>query len=299
MRNFSNLNFKFLQGSVFTLGLVFFASSIFLNTAFSAAPVTVLNTDLNNQNNSASNPANNSNSGLTTAQQLHMQSNQIQYIQSELVVLNSMQNAISDLRDQNEQLAHRVSELEAHVQSLQSLMAANNSNSNLNTTPKALPVAQPSTAASPESKPESKPELKQDLKKSSPKKLDGLDLKSEEAAYQQAYSLIASNRYDDAIASFNKLLTQYPAGKRAADANYWLGDLYMLKGQPDQATQEFRKVLNFKNSSKIPDSLRQLGILYQANGDSAHAKQMFQRVIKDYPGTPAATAAQKQIDNMN
>lgn len=253
--------------------------------SFAAAPVTELNIGANSSANSSSS----SSSNLSTRQELNAQENQIQYIQSQLANLNTLQAAIADLRDQNQQLAHRVDELEIKIRTLetleQSAPAARSSNNPTSSANSANPANSVSSPKPVTPIPVASPPIGR--------------ASSETQAYQQAYNLIAANRYDDAIARFNQFLTQYPASTQIPDANYWLGQLYLLKGQPDQATQEFRKVINFKNSPRVPDALRQLGVIYQANGDSAHAKQMFQRVVKDYPGTSAAIAAQKQIDSMN
>lgn len=208
---------------------------------------------------------------LTSAQQLAQQQNQIQYLQNQVNALNGLQQSMTDLRGQNEVLTHQIEQLELALKLLTDRVVALEA---------ANKVTQPPVA----------------LKSNSPS-VNNVQ-PSEEQAYKAAYELINQNRYDDAISAFNQFLTQYPHSTHASSANYWLGELYMVKGQPDQATQEFRKVLVFKESPHMPDALRQLGVIYLANGDSAHAKQMFTRVVKEYPGTAAAGMAQKQLDGM-
>lgn len=256
-------------------------------TAYAAAPVTQIDSatavsaTADNSSGAISSPAVSAPVVLTADQQLAQQQNQIQYLQSQISNLNTLQQTVSDLRGHDEVLSHQVDQLQLSVKLLTDRMVSleaarkinqpNNSalsvspNTNINT--KEIGVANNFVAG--------------------------------DAAYTKAYNLINQNRYDDAISAFNQFLTQYPASPHAAGANYWLGELYMVKGQPDQATQEFRKVLSFKGNDHIPDALRQLGIIYLANGDSAHAKQMFTRVIKEYPGTSAAAISQKQLDGMN
>ena len=73
----------------------------------------------------------------------------------------------------------------------------------------------------------------------------------------------------------------------------------MVNAQSDVAAKEFRMVIDaFPSSDKAPASMRELGEIFLANGDSQHAKQMLQKVVKEYPDTAAAVLAQKTLDTM-
>jgi tol-pal system protein YbgF len=122
--------------------------------------------------------------------------------------------------------------------------------------------------------------------------------KAEMAAFNSAYNLLVQHQYSQAIQAFNAFMTQYPKSGMAPDAHYWLGELYLVQGQPDQASQHFQLVIANPNNNKAPDAMLKLGMIYQAYGDSAHAKQMFQKIIKQYPNTPTAQAAAAQMKSM-
>lgn len=237
--------------------------------AYAAAPVTQLEVG-------ASTLASTASTDQSLTQPLTQQQNQIQYLQSQVAALAPLQQAISDLRGQNELLSHQVSHLELDIKLLTDRVVALEGDKKIKP-PVINPVADTGAKSI----------------------ANQTAVVSEEAAYAKAYNLINQNRYDEAISGFNQFVTQYPNGAHVPDANYWLGELYMIKGQPDQATQDFRKVILVKNSAHLPDALRQLGAIYLANGDSAHAKQMFSRVVSEFPGTSAASLAQKQLDGMN
>ncbi|MDO8954715.1 MAG: tol-pal system protein YbgF [Gammaproteobacteria bacterium] len=122
--------------------------------------------------------------------------------------------------------------------------------------------------------------------------------KAEMTAFQAAYNLLVQHQYAQAIQAFNAFMTQYPKSGLAPDAHYWLGELYLVQGQPDQASQNFQLVIAKANSDKAPDAMLKLGMIYLAYGDSAHAKQMFQKIVKQYPNASSATAAQAQLKSM-
>jgi len=275
-----------LRFTLFLLVILFLSG---LGLADAAAPVTQIDSSSGTSlgNSSVGNASvGGATVSLTTDQMLSQQQNQIQYLQSQVASLASLQQSVLDLRGQNEVLSHQINVLESSIKLLTDRVVV-------------LESVRPKTNAALTPAPTSTASASVSAALVSPAPNSGNANISEEAAYTKAYNLVNQNRYDNAIASFNQFLTQYPSSEHIPDVHYWLGELYMIKGQPDQATQDFRKVILVKDNLHVPDALRQLGVIYLASGDSAHAKQMFLRVIKEYPGTSAAVAAQKQLDSMS
>lgn len=203
-------------------------------------------------------------SSLSLGTQVKQLRNQVKYLQSQFNQLPELKKSIDSLRGQNETLVHNVKTLQESNKLLMARVVRLEAGSNLSTAHNA------STSKSAKTSNE----------------------------YEKAYALINQNRYDSAIKALNAYLKRYPKGKHASDAQYWLGELYLVKGKPDQASRAFRSVAHNPNALKAPDALRQLGTIYLANGDSAHAKKTFTKVINDYPGTAAAKLAKKQLDSM-
>lgn len=121
---------------------------------------------------------------------------------------------------------------------------------------------------------------------------------NEQAAYQAAYKLVMDKHFDEATKAFKAFLEKYPSSLLKSDAYYWLGQLYLTAGQPDLATQQFRQVISDKASDKRAEAMAALGTIFLANGDLAHAKEMFDSVIKDYPHSTAAETAEESLKNM-
>jgi tol-pal system protein YbgF len=107
-------------------------------------------------------------------------------------------------------------------------------------------------------------------------------------SYRAAYALVRGQQWDSAIAAFNKFLQEYPAGRYAPNAHYWLGELYLVT-QPQQlesARQSFMLLLSqYPDNNKAPDAMYKLGKVYFQKGNRDRGREYFDRVIRDYGNT--------------
>jgi tol-pal system protein YbgF len=125
------------------------------------------------------------------------------------------------------------------------------------------------------------------------------NLAEEQAVYQTAYNLIKAKKYDEAIAALQKMLVKYPAGQFAANAHYWLGELYSLTGQHEQAAAEFVAVVkHYPSNPRVADSELKLGLIYATQLKWVDAKASFAKVVHQYPGTPSARLAMEQLKQL-
>jgi tol-pal system protein YbgF len=114
--------------------------------------------------------------------------------------------------------------------------------------------------------------------------------------YQNAYDLIKDSKFDQAITVLQNMLKKYPSGQSAANAHYWLGELYGLQKKRDQAAAEFANVVkNYPDSPKVSDAEVKLGMIYASQFKWPEAKTTFKRVITRYPGTTSARLAAQQL----
>jgi len=119
---------------------------------------------------------------------------------------------------------------------------------------------------------------------------------NDQKTYQAAIDLLKTKKYTQAITAFQKYIKQYPAGQQTNNARFWLGQLYLLQGQPNQALDQFRVVIKKDpNNKKTPDILLQVGLAYYAKGDMTRAQAAFKRVVQKYPNTTAAKLAQTRL----
>ena len=107
-------------------------------------------------------------------------------------------------------------------------------------------------------------------------------------AYRAAYALVRGQQFDQAASAFHQFLQDYPDGKYAPNAHYWLGELYLVKQPPDleSSRQSFTLLLNqYPDNSKAPDAMYKLGKVQFLKGNREKAKEYLDRVIRDYGST--------------
>lgn len=122
----------------------------------------------------------------------------------------------------------------------------------------------------------------------------------EQISYLAAYELVKNKRFDEGLAAMQKFVSQYPQGGYTANAQYWLGELYMVKKSYPEAIEHFEIVLKqFPSSSKSAASMLKIGYALAASGKKEAAMQRLQQVVKSYPDTNTAQLAKAKLDALN
>ena len=104
-------------------------------------------------------------------------------------------------------------------------------------------------------------------------------------AYRAAYSEVRSQQFSEAIVAFKQFLQDYPDGRYAPNAHYWLGELYLVITPQDleSSRQAFTLLLEqYPDNGKIPDTLYKLGKVYYQKGNPEKARQFLDRVIAEH-----------------
>ena len=118
----------------------------------------------------------------------------------------------------------------------------------------------------------------------------------EQISYMAAYGFVEKKQYAKAILGLQAFIQQYPKSPYAANAEYWLGELYLQQKNYASAIAHFENVVNnFPDSNKSAASLYKLGVTHLANGDRAQAKAKFQDVLQKYPDSDTAHLANNQL----
>ena len=118
-------------------------------------------------------------------------------------------------------------------------------------------------------------------------------------AYRAAYALVRGQEFDQAVSAFNQFLQNFPDGRYAANAHYWLGELYLVidPADPEASRQSFMLLLNqYPDNAKVPDALYKLGRVHFIKGNSQRAREYLERVMREYPDSSAARLASDFID---
>lgn len=122
----------------------------------------------------------------------------------------------------------------------------------------------------------------------------------EKTLYDTSLELIRNRQYDLAITQLQAVITQYPDGNYAANAYYWLGEVYAAKPQPDyeNARQALAQVITFfPDNRKVPDAAFKLGKVYHLMGDCDRAKELLNQIITQHQGRSVAKLAETYLRN--
>jgi tol-pal system protein YbgF len=131
---------------------------------------------------------------------------------------------------------------------------------------------------------------------------------TEKAVYEAAYDLVRTKRYSEATLAFQNYLQEFKKGEHAANAHYWMGEVYMVEWQKDptdkalldKAAHAFSNITSqFPTNPKVPDALLKLGIVETEKGNISSARKYFVDVKNRYPGSAAARIAETRLKQLS
>ncbi|WNV05149.1 tol-pal system protein YbgF [Candidatus Methylospira mobilis] len=117
-----------------------------------------------------------------------------------------------------------------------------------------------------------------------------------EAAYQKGLGLLQQGKYPDSIREFKKFQATYPSGEYVDNAVYWTGEAYYVLRDLPSSKEAFRKLIkDYPQSSRLPDAMLKMAYIEYDSGLWSNAKNALNDVIKRFPGSKVAEAAQKRL----
>lgn len=115
-------------------------------------------------------------------------------------------------------------------------------------------------------------------------------------AYVKAFGLYSTNSFTAAIQAFELFLKELPASEYVPNAHYWIGECHYSSSDLPNALIAFQKVVDgWPRHSKASDALLKMGYSYLAQKQHDKAKSSFERLIRSYPGSPAAVKARERL----
>ncbi|ARU56614.1 hypothetical protein OLMES_2561 [Oleiphilus messinensis] len=121
----------------------------------------------------------------------------------------------------------------------------------------------------------------------------------QKAAYQKAYELIKKKDFNKALDALHGFIADQPENELTVNAYYWLGEVYMVLPQLEQAKQAFTVVTSrYPEHRKAADALFKLGVVYDKLGDKQSAAQFLSSVAKQYPASSAAKLASDYLSKL-
>lgn len=119
------------------------------------------------------------------------------------------------------------------------------------------------------------------------------------AAYEAAFALFRSRRFDEALAAFGAFVQQYPRHSYADNALYWRGECHYARRDFRAALAEFEAVLaRYPDGNKAPDAMLKAALSRGELGDVARARAMLFRLAEQFPRSDAARLAQERAQRL-
>ncbi len=122
------------------------------------------------------------------------------------------------------------------------------------------------------------------------------DFAAEQKAYQKAFDLLRELRYEQAVTAFNGFIKQFPKGRYAHIAQYWIGEANYAQRNFKKAITDYQKLIdNYPNSPKLAEAMLKIGYSQYELKNFKQAEATLKQLTKNYPGTTEAGQAQNLI----
>lgn len=122
----------------------------------------------------------------------------------------------------------------------------------------------------------------------------------EQAAYEQALNILREGRYNDAARAYQQFLVNYPNGRYADNAQYWLAETQYVTRNFQSGLDEFGKVVTlYPNSLKVPDAQLKMGYIHYEMGNWKAAREQLETLVQRHPDSTAARLASERLQRMS
>ena len=116
----------------------------------------------------------------------------------------------------------------------------------------------------------------------------------QQSQYKEAFNLIRSKKYAEAIQALTTFIDSYPQGTYTVNAHYWLGEVYLVQSEPELALKHFELVVSdYPQHRKAPDAMYKMARALMNLGEQAKGDAMLVRVIAEHPQSSAAQLARQ------
>ena len=229
--------------------------------------------------------------------------------------IHDLEETVRNLTGQNEELSHRVSELNAKTDRQQKdfesrlcamaaqLVGASTGQDDPNAVPCPGSAGQGASYTPPPSAPARNAAPSGQAMAPPPGVLGTLPASqtggapaaadSSRPEYDAAMALLSKGRYDDARSAFRAFADAHPDSALAPQALYWIGNIAYAQKDYDSATHQFAEVLKkYPTWTRAPDTMLKLGQTLVASGDKKGGCTFLAALPSKYPKADKAVLAQ-------
>ena len=215
--------------------------------------------------------------------------------------VESLETEVRELRGQLETLSHTLNQLKEHQRELyldtdRRLQRIESATPTQTASPATQPATTSGTPATSATAPSQPAPTSTTPSAGQTPSATGVDPFAEQQAYQSAFNLLKSGRYEDAAVAFQQFVAEFPTGSYADNAQYWLGETYYITRQFQRAVQEFERLVSMHpNSQKLTHALLKIGYAHDELGNKAEAERVLGELMERYPQSAAAGLARKRL----
>lgn len=117
--------------------------------------------------------------------------------------------------------------------------------------------------------------------------------------YLEAQRLFANEKYEEALARFDRHIKNYPTQETTPNAQFWKAKCLLNLNRHQEAVQEFDVLKNnYPNHQKIPTALQNQAVAYSRLGQNDKAIQILKELIDKYPLSAAAEQARADLEKL-
>lgn len=132
-----------------------------------------------------------------------------------------------------------------------------------------------------------------------PVPLDPAQRAREQEAYQQAFDLLRELRYEQAIAAFRAFLEQYPNGRYAHIAQYWMGEANYTQQKFGEAIKDYQALIaQHPKSPKVAEAMLKIGYSNSELGNRDAARAILEQLMQRFPDTTEAGQAKALLQRL-
>ena len=215
--------------------------------------------------------------------------------------MDSLATEVRELRGQAEALSHRIEQMEERQRQLyldadQRLQRIESAAPAQAAGPSPQPSAPPATPTTPTQTATPGQIPPATAPTAQTPDATGVDPFAEQQAYQSAFDLLKSGRYDEAAVAFQQFIAEFPTGGYADNAQYWLGETFYITRRFEQAVQEFERLAStHPTSQKLTHALLKIGYAHDELGNMKEAERVLSELIERHPQSAAAGLARKRL----
>lgn len=117
--------------------------------------------------------------------------------------------------------------------------------------------------------------------------------------YQAAYADYAAGNYTLAIQGFDSFLKYFPKNPQAHEAQLYIGESLFQDKKDIEAIAAYNRVItNYPGSPSVPHAYFKRGSAQQRLGEAAQARESYEAAIKQNPDSQAASLAKQRLESL-